>query len=254
MPRLKLTIAYRGAGFAGWQVQACRLPTVQGELERAAERILGMHVHIQGAGRTDAGVHAEGQVAHMDIPDLPREIRWQRAFRSLLPPDIAVLAVEEVHPSFHAQHSALAKQYVYAVWKTRDYAPPRLADYVWELGGMDEARMEKAAAHLVGVHDFSSFRNAGADMKSDAIRTIHAIRRRPVNGLLTLWHFQGNGFLKQMARNMMGLLAYAGLEKIAPEEVPAILAARNRAALPSPTAPARGLTLTGVIYPKFPPI
>jgi len=253
MPRLKLTIAYTGARYAGWQIQSFTTrpgpPTIQGELEKAVERLLGRHVRILGAGRTDAGVHAEGQTAHMDIAAPAPDIHWLRAFRALLPPDIAVLAVEKAPDSFHARHSAVAKQYTYGIWKTRDYVPPRLAAYVWDHAGLDEARMEEAAAFLVGSHDFASFQNAGADGKNGTVRTVHAIQRQQVNGLHTLWHFHGNGFLKQMVRNMMGLLVYAGLGKIAPADVADMLAARSRTALPSPTAPARGLTLARVIYP-----
>ncbi len=250
MPRLKLTVAYVGTAFAGWQIQAkapARPRTVQEELEKAVAALTGGHVRVHGAGRTDSGVHAEAQVAHLDLPTPSRPVDWLRAFNALLPQDLSVLAVEKVTEDFHARFSATGKHYAYALWLARCAVPPRLRPFVWECGPLDLPAMEEAALHLIGTHDFASFRNAGTDVET-SVRTLRSIQREELSPLHHIWHFQGNGFLKQMVRNLMGLLVSVGRGKTAPAEVPGLLAAQDRTALPSATAPAKGLTLVRVLY------
>ncbi len=277
MARLALTVSYVGTHLAGWQIQACigrsRPRTVQGELERIAERIVGAPVRVHGAGRTDSGVHAEAQVAHMDVPDHKADLDWQRAFNAGLPDDIAVVAVARVPDDFHARFNARGKTYTYRLWPTRRWVPPRLAPFVWATGPLTPdalEAMDAAAAHLHGTHDFASFQNTGTDIAT-TVRTVTMVARRyegdPLPGPPSLavaamapdaatapeaarviaWDFEADGFLKQMVRNMMGLLVAVGRGKLRPDDVPAVLAARNRKAAPA-TAPAQGLTLTRVLY------
>ncbi|WMW67033.1 tRNA pseudouridine synthase A [Nitratidesulfovibrio liaohensis] len=277
MARLALTVSYVGTRLAGWQIQArtdrpqpC---TVQGELERIAERIVGAPVRLHGAGRTDSGVHAEAQVAHMDVPDHRANLDWQRAFNAGLPDDIAVAAVVRVPDGFHARFDARGKTYTYRLWPERRWTPPRLAPFAWATGPLDLEAMDAAAAHLHGMHDFASFQNTGTDIVT-TIRTVTGVARRhegeaPVQPALPgaqplagsdeavnamagdlrviAWDFEADGFLKQMVRNMMGLLVAVGRGKLHPDAVPAILAARDRKVAPA-TAPAHGLTLTKVHY------
>ena len=288
MARLALTVSYVGTHLAGWQIQARndrpRPRTVQGELERIAERIVGAPVRLHGAGRTDSGVHAEAQVAHMDVPEHKADMDWQRAFNAGLPDDIAVAAVARVPDDFHARFSARGKTYTYRLWPTRRWVPPRLGPFVWATGPLDLAAMDEAAAHLIGRHDFASFQNTGTDIAT-TVRTVTTVSRRhegemlPAPGALPwlavgaagespsatasgpptaedaqpecprviAWDFGADGFLKQMVRNMMGLLVAVGRGKLHPGDVPAVMAARDRRAAP-PTAPAPGLTLTRVHY------
>ncbi len=254
MVRLKLTVSYMGDAYAGWQVQAEGRSTVQKELERALESIVGYPARVHGSGRTDAGVHAEGQVAHVDVPE--KKIAWPRALNAVLPRDIRVLDAVPVPDGFHARYDAVGKEYAYALHTGPGPVPPRLEPFVWAVPRLDAESMEAAAVWLTGRHDFASFQNAGTPV-ADTVREIWSIRREPGRAGLFLcppewpvetWFFHGNGFLKQMVRNLTGLLVWAGRGKIAPRAVAACLAARNRRAVPSPTAPAKGLTLLRVDY------
>lgn len=259
MQRLKLTIAYVGTRFSGWQLQDYKTRkqprTVQGELETVIRRLLGSRgpgpddapLRVFGAGRTDAGVHAEGQVAHLDIPDDVRLEDWPRGFSALLPPDMAVTSIERAAPDFHARSSAIGKRYSYEVWLDRSHLPPRLRDFTWQTGPLDIAAMEQAVSPLLGTHDFASFQNSGSEVKTTT-RTITSIQCENIGPSRLLWHFEADGFLKQMVRNLMGLLVQVGQGKLEADRVPDFLAARNRQALPSPTAPAQGLTLMKVFY------
>ena len=250
MPRLKLTLAYVGAAYSGWQIQEKALPppTIQGELERALAKVCGRAVRVFGAGRTDAGVHAEAQVAHCDVPDL-RSINWQAALNVKLPPDIRILGAQETDAAFHACFDARKKTYRYDFWLSRQVAPPRLAPFVWACGPLDLRRLDAALPLLAGRHDFKSFQNRGAAIR-DTVRTVLSIRTAHAahcgQAVLSL-HVEADGFLKQMARNMAGLLAAVGRGSFDPSRIPALLAARDRAQAP-PTAPAHGLTLVKVDY------
>ncbi|MCL1890101.1 MAG: tRNA pseudouridine(38-40) synthase TruA [Desulfovibrionaceae bacterium] len=273
--RIKLTLSYIGTRFAGWQVQSPQstqsskssgqadehsaVRTVQGELEAALSRILGEQVRAHGAGRTDAGVHADMQAAHFDAPERLAHINWPAALRRLLPPDIGVLMAEEVPPDFHARFSATGKIYTYILSLSSSPPPPKLRPFVWNAGPLDLERMDQAAMFLLGEHDFASFRNAGNET-AGSTRRLDQILRIPWNpfpenqaeyatpGLYWAWRFTGNGFLKQMVRNLMGFLAAVGRGKLSPEDAGRILAAKDRRALPSAAAPARGLTLSRVLY------
>lgn len=260
MPRLKLTIAYTGTAYAGWQLQSPELgqSTIQNELEKAVTIISGENIRVHGAGRTDSGVHAEGQAAHIDIPETCRVADWARALNAKLPADIRVTSAAFVPNTFRACNDAVGKCYAYTLFEGRYALPPRLAPFAWAVPRLDTAVMHEAAAMLTGRHDFASFQNVGTPVQS-TVRTVFSIREEkhraaaflcPPEWPVSTWFFEGEGFLKQMVRNLMGLLVWIGEGKLSPTDVPAILAANDRTALPSPSAPAQGLTLMRVDYPE----
>lgn len=245
MARIRLTLAYEGTRYAGWQLQSGQR-TVQGELERVLGRIMGAPVRVQGSGRTDAGVHALGQVAHFDIPH-DKTIPWLRAMNAHLPDDIRVLDAAPVVGDFHARFGARGKTYAYSLWLDRDRVLPQRRRYVWPCGPINLEQMDQAAAHLVGEHDFSAFQNTGTDVGS-TVREVTAITREPgPHSEEVVWRFTATGFLKQMVRNMMGCLVEVGRGKLAPEAVSDLLDRRDRTRAPA-SAPARGLTLERVEY------
>lgn len=247
MARLKLTLAYDGTDFSGWQLQS-EDRTVQGELERALGRILDSDVRVHGSGRTDAGVHALGQVAHADIPDSV-DIPFKRALNSILPPDVRVLAAQTVPSDFHARYSALSKTYAYTLWLERGCVLPQRRSFVWDCGPVDEAAMDRAAALLLGEHDFAAFQNVGTPVKS-TVRTMMDISRHPGDTPReSVWRFTADGFLKQMVRNLMGCLVACGQGRIDPDQVARILEQGDRSLAPA-TAPAQGLCLERVEYPE----
>lgn len=258
-----MTLAYDGAGYEGWQVQICAHrpspPTVQGVLEGIISGMIGAPAKVHGAGRTDSGVHADAQVCHVDVPEAALRIDWLRALNRQLPPDIRMLDVRRAPDGFHARKSACYKSYSYSLWSSGDKPLPRVRRYCWHTPPLDHSLMEAAARRLVGAHDFASLQNSGTPLAS-TVRTLHGIVPRPgflgacqcpAAWPLVTWEITGNGFLKQMVRNIMGLLVWAGQGKIAADAVPGILAARERRALASPSAPAAGLTLTRVGYDEY---
>jgi len=260
MARLKFILAYKGTRFAGWQIQALSGPnavrTVQGVFEREIAAVLGAGKHpfppvrAHGAGRTDSGVHALGQCAHVDIPDQRMNLDWQTALNARLPRDVAVVSVQPAPSGFHARFSAKEKIYAYSLWLSRRYILPQRRHYVWGVGPLDLEAMDRAARHFLGEHDFESFRNQGGSTKT-SVRRILSIERDPAgpdpDSLELTLRFRANGFLKQMVRNLVGCLVEVGRGKIDPDAVPTILAARDRPAAPA-TAPPQGLTLERVVY------
>lgn len=249
MPRLRLTVAYDGTAFSGWQLQA-RDRTVQGCLEEALGKLCGGPVRVIGAGRTDAGVHALAQTAHADIPDALTGRPWQRALNALLPDDVSVTAATLVDREFHARFSARGKIYAYTLWTEPGYIFPWRRPYVWNVGrdaGLDGAAMETAAALLVGEHDFAAFRNTGSSVRG-TVRRVLSVSATP--GTLPqeiVWRFAATGFLKQMVRNMMGALVEVGRGRLAPQAMTELLARGDRTLAPA-TAPAAGLCLEQVLY------
>ncbi|HDQ41880.1 MAG TPA: tRNA pseudouridine(38-40) synthase TruA [Desulfonatronum sp.] len=250
MVRLMLTLAYVGAKFHGWQLQA-DARTVQGCLEQALTRLAGCQVRVHGAGRTDAGVHALGQVAHADIPAARADLPWQRALNALLPTDIAVIRVVPVRPAFHARFDAVGKTYSYTLWTEPGYLLPQRKDFVWSTGPLDQALMTLAAQELVGRRNWSAFQNRGTAVRSP-VRTVYDLHceagMRPEE---TIWLITADGFLKQMVRNIMGCLVMVGKRKLAVEEVLKLAEQRQRQAAPA-TAPAQGLCLEKVVYGRVP--
>ncbi|MBP3730608.1 MAG: tRNA pseudouridine(38-40) synthase TruA [Mailhella sp.] len=276
MPRLRLTIAYVGTHYHGWQIQARKdgeePPTVQAFVEKAVSHVAGRPTHVQGAGRTDSGVHAEAQTAHCDIPEERSHVRWKLALNTLLPHDIRVLDARLAPDSFDACRSVFRKQYTYSLWLDQFCTPPRLYPFVWACGPLDLKRLDAAIPHLTGVHDFASMQNAGTPHKS-TVRTLFSIRRRSGNVLqndgdcggsvadvlaglqedrkrLDLV-FEADGFLKQMVRNLTGLLAACGRGDFDPDDIPALLESRDRRRAPF-TAPPQGLTMSSIWYKDEP--
>ena len=294
---LKITLAYDGAEFHGWQIQP-GFPTVQGILADCIGRITGEKVLPQGSGRTDAGVHALAQVASLRINSPIPERNLLIALNDILPPAVRVTGVEIVEDSFHARHSALAKTYRYRIYRG-DICPPFLARYVYhDPYPMDEDAMIRASEYIVGTFDFTSFaasdpertaritglqadrggrvgvgamavsreeldevlarigtegleiyEDSGSDastQKMGNVRTIHSSLWARTDEEFS-YTIRGNGFLHHMVRNLVGTFLQVGKGSLKPEDVPAILAAKNRSAAGA-TAPACGLYLVSVEY------
>jgi tRNA pseudouridine38-40 synthase len=250
----KLTLAYDGTDFHGWQVQP-GYPTIQGELAAAIERVAGEHTLPQGSGRTDAGVHARAQVASFELAAPIPPANLLRALNRALPSAIRVLSAELAAPDFHARHSARAKTYEYRIFRG-EICPPWLARYVHALNWpLDIEKMQRAAALVIGEHDFTSFaatdpelatRQSEPAISPDNIRTIFSSSWTE-HANLFIYKVRGNGFLHHMVRNLVGTFLDIGRGHIAPEEITAILDHRSRPAA-GPTAPARGLFLHSVQY------
>ncbi|HUN48159.1 MAG TPA: tRNA pseudouridine(38-40) synthase TruA [Stellaceae bacterium] len=246
MPRYKLTLEYDGTGLVGWQRQKSGL-SVQEILEGAVERFCGADVTVYGAGRTDAGVHALAQVAHLDLPRAadPEEIRGALNHH-VKPHAVAVLAVEPVDDSFNARTSARGRRYLFRILNRR--APPALErNRVWHVGApLDSDAMAEGALHLLGKHDFSSFRDSLCQAKSP-VKTLDRLDVTRA-GEEILIEARARSFLHHQVRNMVGTLKLVGVGKWSPAHVKRALEARDRRA-GGPTAPAQGLCLLEVIYP-----
>jgi tRNA pseudouridine38-40 synthase len=242
----KLVLAYDGSEFHGWQVQPDRV-TVQGELRDALARITGEDVLPQGSGRTDAGVHALGQVASFALAAPIPEANLTRALNRTLPASIRVLSATRISSDFHARHSAVSKTYEYRIFR-EEICPPWQARYVYALNvPLDVEAMQRAAAKVCGEFDFTAFAASDPDRSPlDNVRSLHAshwIQEPP----LLLYRVQGNGFLHHMVRNLVGTFLEVGRGNLHEAEIPEILASRSRAQA-GPTAPARGLFLVSVDY------
>ncbi|MFP4391349.1 MAG: tRNA pseudouridine(38-40) synthase TruA [Desulfohalobiaceae bacterium] len=248
MPRLKLELAYTGGNFHGWQLQP-GLRTVQGVLEQALERICKVGVRVYGAGRTDAGAHALGQVAHLDLPENKVHVPWQKALNALLPWDVAVLRASWCDTEFHARFKALAKEYSYTLWTQEEYLLPQREPFVWKVGKLDLQAMQEAAEVLQGRHDFRAVQNVGTTVQS-TVRNLQRIDFSP--GFFpqeTVIHFFADGFLKQMARNLASCLVAVGTRRMDVSSLQNILNSGQRQLAPA-TAPAKGLCLQRVCYPE----
>src|SRR3989442_10529269 len=250
MRNLKLTLAYDGAEFSGWQVQPDAV-TIQGTLAHAIGRVTGENVLPQGSGRTDAGVHALAQVATFttELP-IPAE-NLVRALNDTLPLSIRVLEVTEAPPEFHARKSARAKTYRYRMYRGA-ICPPFLARYVWHYPyPLDENAMRRAAALVVGEHDFTSF--AAVDPERGREQEDVSNTRRVFcstweqDGEELVYTVRGSGFLHHMVRNLVGIFLLVGKGTLSPDDIMRILEARNRSAAGA-TAPASGLYLVDVDY------
>lgn len=261
---LKLTLAYDGTDFNGWQIQP-ELPTIQGMLAEAIGRITGEKVLPQGSGRTDAGVHALAQVASVVIVSPIPARGLMIALNDTLPHSIRVNAVEEVGPEFHARHSAKAKTYQYRIFR-RDICPPFFARYVHhDPYPMNEEGIMRATDAIVGRHDFTSFAasdparsvriatsqgangaEAATELAPSNVRTIHSALWMRSDEELT-FVVRGEGFLHHMVRNLVGTFLQIGKGSLRASDLPNIIEARDRSAA-GPTAPACGLYLVSVEY------
>lgn len=247
MPRYKLTIEYAGTRYSGWQIQQ-NARTVQGELHRAVREGLRVgRADSYGSGRTDAGVHALAQVAHLDLPSaVPTDHLVDRLNRAL-PADINVLAAERVPARFHARHSAVARSYIYQFSRRRTaFAKP----FVWWVPDpLDTARMQRAAEAFVGFADFRSFTDDDPSEKSTTVK-VEQVRIVEADALVLL-RVVGSHFLWKMVRRLAGVLAAVGRGELDPDRVPALLTSASDLP-PTLTAPASGLFLERVFYDAAP--
>ncbi|MEI6232307.1 MAG: tRNA pseudouridine(38-40) synthase TruA [Planctomycetota bacterium] len=268
--RIKLTLEYDGTDFKGWQVQSgeragaatdASVRTVQGEVERALSTICLQPIRISGASRTDAGVHARGQTASLILPEgikIPTSYLCM-ALNSNMPKDVSAIKAEEVEESFHAQRNALGKIYVYSIFSRRERSSMLRRDHWHMRFPVDPVAMQKAAAHLVGTHDFTSFATQLKLIQSKRVEegrreleTVRTINRVEINACphipgRFMIEVEGSGFLYQMVRTIAGSLVDVGRGYRPPDWMAEALAAKDRRKA-GPTAPALGLCLEKVLY------
>jgi tRNA pseudouridine38-40 synthase len=244
--RLKFVVAYDGQPFAGWQSQTHR-NTVQDELERAFQKISGASIRVHGAGRTDAGVHALAQCAHVDLLERSLSVeRWRTALNAMLPPTIRILGCSYVSQDFHARFSAKRKTYRYRIW-AGPILPPLEIGRAWHIPARLEVNLLKAAgAKFVGRHDFAAFAANRGKEEPDKVRTISSLKvsRR---GALVRVEITGDGFLYKMVRLIIGAMARFALNKLELSEIEARLKSK-RAMEGRFAAPAQGLYLVKIWY------
>lgn len=247
MRRIRITLAYDGTEFHGWQVQP-GLPTIQGVLEEILGGIEGRPVHVAGSGRTDAGVHARAQVAAFTLENPIPAGNLQRAVNRLLPPAIRVLAAAETHPDFHPRFDACAKTYQYGLFRA-PVCPPFQWRYVHHHPyPLDEDAMRAAAGVFEGEHDFSAF--AASDTRDDEGKSrVRRIFRSELvrSGDVLIYTVRGSGFLKHMVRNVVGTLIETGRGNINARQIEQLFSG-DCGGKAGPTAPAKGLTLLSVEY------
>jgi tRNA pseudouridine38-40 synthase len=252
MRNLKLTIAYDGSAFHGWQIQP-GVPTIQGALNDVASQVTQEKIIVHGASRTDAGVHALGQVAHFKTHSPIAADEFQRAFNALLPPAIRIMAAEEVGPDFHARWQSQAKTYRYRIFRGAVLPPfehRRMLHVPWPL---DEAAMSAAAREFAGEHDFETFAASSGSEEEDrdrtSVRLIHSseVISDPERDEL-IYLVRGRSFLRYMVRKIVGTLLEVGKGRLSPENIRELLAARDRSRSGS-TVPPEGLYLVSLEYP-----
>ena len=249
MRYFKLTIAYDGTDFHGWQIQANK-PTVQGELVAVLCRLTQENVQLRGAGRTDAGVHALGQVGSFRTQSSLSAGEFQRALNALLPPAIRIVSAEETGPEFSARWSARGKVYRYRLYRGK-VVPPMLWRYVLHYPfPLDEQAMKEAAAKFVGVHDFSSFAaSTGSeddDKERNMEREIYSTELKRTDDREELWFtVHGRSFLRYMVRKMVGTLLEVGRGKLSPSDIDKLYELKDRSKS-GPTVPPQGLFMVRV--------
>ncbi|MCA9076353.1 MAG: tRNA pseudouridine(38-40) synthase TruA [Planctomycetaceae bacterium] len=253
MRNVRLTIAYEGTNYAGWQVQP-EQSSVQGTIEGAIERLTGETIRIHGAGRTDAGVHAIGQVAHFHTESTIPPERFAPALNRELPKDIIIHDSREVPDEFHARYSAVRKQYRYLI-DTAELTPPAMRDLVWRVhGAFDEVTLTEAATRLIGRHDFSAFESKSSP-DEDSCRTVQDIVVSRVPSAFG-WHenhellaiaITADGFLYNMVRSIVGTMVEVAQGRWTTDDVTRMLKSRDRSQAGS-TAPPHGLCLMWVDY------
>lgn len=244
MKRIGLIVAYDGTNYCGWQVQPNGV-TIQGELNRCLSELLGEEIETIGASRTDAGVHAMGNVAVFDTETRMPGEKISYALNQRLPEDIRIQLSEEMPMDFHPRYCDSVKTYEYRILNRRFQIPTeRLYSYFYHYK-LDEKKMREATSYLIGRHDFASFCGAGAQVKS-TVRTIRSVEVERFGDMVTI-RISGEGFLYNMVRIIAGTLIEIGNGQYPPERMQEILDARDRE-WAGPTAPAKGLTLLGIQY------
>ena len=243
--RLQLEIAYHGTGINGWQSQACG-NTVQDYLEKAFLALCQEHITVHGAGRTDAGVHAEAQCAHADVPKERLSLReWLLALNAHLPDAIRVMKIQEASIDFHARFSAKGKIYRYTIWNG-SALHPLMKDRAWHvLGSLDFEKLHRACELFTGTHDFAAFSLRRSNTPEQTVRTIHAIENQVSTGKIDLT-FEGEGFLYKMVRILSAAIIRHASGRVEIEELAAQLGSASPAFMH--TAPAVGLCLVRVVY------
>ncbi|HVO57522.1 MAG TPA: tRNA pseudouridine(38-40) synthase TruA [Dongiaceae bacterium] len=249
MRYFKLTIAYDGTDFHGWQIQSNKA-TVQGEIVSVLRRLTQENIALHAAGRTDAGVHALGQVGSFRTQSPLSCDEFQRALNAILPPAIRIFAVEETGPDFSARWSALAKTYRYRLYRGR-VVPPALWRYVLHYPfPLDEDKMREAAARYVGTHDFASFAASTGSEEDDrersTVREIYSTELvRSADNEELVFTVRGRSFLRYMVRKMVGTLLDVGRGRLAPEDIDKLYELRDRSKS-GPTVPSQGLCMVSV--------
>lgn len=246
--RIRFTLHYDGREFFGWQVQPGRR-TVQGELERVLSKLTNAPAAVIGAGRTDRGVHATGQVAAADVPARWSAQSLRRAMNALLPDDVWVQDAEEAPPFFHPRYDAALRSYVYRLGLSPQADSPFRARWCWSLARPVElGAMERATAMLLGDHSFKAFAKAGQEERGDRCVVTEA-RWAPWEGVGLEFHVSANRFLHHMVRYLVGTLVDVGLGQRPEEDVARLLADPDGGLDTSPPAPPEGLFLSSVAYP-----
>ena len=245
--RILIRVAYDGTRYSGWQIQPNAI-TVEGELRKAVSELFNKPIDLIGASRTDAGVHAKGNVAVFDVDTriTPEKIAY--ALNSRLPEDIRVNYSAQVPDDFHPRHTDVVKTYEYSIYNATFMDPVKRLYSHFVYGKIDVNAMKKASEYLVGQHDFTSFCSAGTQVE-DKVRIIYSIDVLQNDKNITI-RITGNGFLYNMVRIIAGTLLKAGTGAIEPEDMIKIIEGRDRQ-LAGPTAPAKGLTLMEIKYKEL---
>lgn len=251
MARFRLTLEYDGTDFLGWQAQAEGARTIQQTLEAAASDLFGAPLGVTGAGRTDAGVHAEGQVASFAVETSLGARAIRKALNGRLPEDLVVLACEPVPDDFDPRRHATAKLYRYAIWNGPERSPLRRRRAHAVLGALDVRAMARAARAFEGEHDFASLRSTGSSVKTSVRNVLRCDVEGRAGGEITV-EVEGTGFLRHMVRALAGTLIEVGQGSRPEGSIGGLLAAADRSQA-GPTAPAQGLTLVAVRYPDTAP-
>jgi tRNA pseudouridine38-40 synthase len=247
----KLVVAYEGTAYSGWQIQSNAL-TIQGIIKNVLKVLLRREdVTLIGSGRTDAGVHALGQVAHFQHDQMLDLYRFLISLNGLLPKDIRVKSIESAPEGFHAQYSAVGKEYHYQLYLERIMDPFHRLHSWHVIPKLDLDLMKQAATLFEGTHDFTSFANESCSGSAarDPVRTLYRLDIKPTEGGVRL-EFEGNGFLYRMVRNIVGALVAVASGRIGIEEIDPIFKTRDRSKAPK-SAPAQGLFLVRVDYTTF---
>ncbi len=242
--RYMLRVAYDGTEYCGWQIQP-GLRTVEGTLKSALNKLMGTEVPMIGASRTDAGVHAEGNVAVFDCETTIPADKIKYALNNILPEDVVVVESRQVANDFHPRHCDCKKTYQYRILNTPLPDPNRRRNTYFYRGKLDMEAMREAAGYIVGTHDFVCFMAAGSQVK-DTVRTVYSLCLDRSDDVITMT-IQGNGFLYNMVRIIAGTLVMVGRGQMKPQEVENIIDKRDRRGA-GPTAPAKGLTLKVIEY------